>query len=153
MMHGSLKGENSYLWHSFRQNIFIGGHSCRSVIILESNSGYLQLLELLQARGHRGKVRAEDAQRVLKDLVFDLWRSDNCEERSDTLKMLALVDFYLPFLPLERPHIERLFGMKLLERRKGLMDAKQAANLTWDEDVVHFLTDRVRHKVSLNGCM
>ncbi|BDA43300.1 probable chaperone protein ClpB [Coccomyxa sp. Obi] len=115
----------------------------RSVIILESNSGYLQLHELLQAAGHRGKVRAEDAQRVLKDLVFDLWRSDNCEERSDTLKMLALVDFFLPFLPLERPHIERLFGMKLVERRKGLVDAKQAANLTWDDDVVHFLTDRV----------
>lgn len=91
-------------------------------------------------------MRAEDAQRVLKDLVFDLWRSDYCEERSDTLKMLALVDFYLPFLPLEQPHIERLFGMKLVERRKALMDAKQAANLTWDEDVVRFLTDRVRHE-------
>jgi ATP-dependent Clp protease ATP-binding subunit ClpA len=114
------------------------------VIILESNSGYLQLHELLQAAGHRGRVRAEEAQRVLKDLVFDLWRADGCEERSDTLKMLALVDFYLPFLPLERPHIEQLFRMKLKERSHALAESKQAAGLTWDEDVVKFLTDRVR---------
>ncbi len=120
------------------------------MIILESNSGYLQLHELLQAAGHRGKVRAEDAQRVLKDLVFDLWRSDGCEERSDTLKMLALVDFYLPFLPLERPHIERLFRMKLKERGASLAEFKQAAGLTWDEDVVKFLTDRVWFMVSLS---
>ncbi len=101
MTYGNFKGEDSNVW--FLHNLLIGVHSCRSVIILESNSGYLQLHELLQAAGHRGKVRAEDAQRVLKDLVFDLWRSDECEERSDTLKLLALVDFYLPFLPLERP--------------------------------------------------
>lgn len=81
---------------------------------------------------------------MLKDLVFDLWRSDGCEERSDTLKMLALVDFYLPFLPLERQHIEKLFGTKLAERRKALVEGKEATNLTWDEDVVNFLTDRVR---------
>lgn len=30
--------------------------SHRSVIMLESNSGYLQLHELLQAAGHRGRV-------------------------------------------------------------------------------------------------
>ncbi len=29
------------------------------------------------------------------------------EARADVLKMLALVDFYLPFLPLERDHIQR----------------------------------------------
>lgn len=114
------------------------------MIILESNSGYLQLHELLQAAGHRGRVRAEEAQRVLKDLVFDLWRADGCEERSDTLKMLALVDFYLPFLPLERPHIEQLFRMKLKERSHALAESKQAAGLMWDEDIVSFLTDRVR---------
>ena len=35
-------------------------------------------------------------------------RADGCREaRADTLKMLALVDFYLPFLPLERRHIEQ----------------------------------------------
>jgi hypothetical protein len=89
------------------------------------------------------QVSAEDAQRVLKDLMFDLWRADDCEERADTLKMLALVDFYLPFLPLERPHIERLFELKLHERRDDLIKAKEAMNLIWDEDVIQFLTDRV----------
>jgi ATP-dependent Clp protease ATP-binding subunit ClpA len=75
--------------------------------------------------------------------MFELWSGDGCEERSDTLKMLALIDFYLPFLPLERPHVERLFQLKLQERRQALIRAKQAANLTWDEDVVRFLTDKV----------
>ena len=83
------------------------------------------------------QVSAEDAQRVLKDLMFSAWRgreegnaassgadssggegsglrapaggrAEACREaRADTLKMLALVDFYLPFLPLERRHIEK----------------------------------------------
>lgn len=79
------------------------------------------------------QVSPETAQRVLKDLMFSAWQSAGggsqgradedgggdaeekggpgaapCREgRSDTLKMLALVDFYLPFLPLERRHIER----------------------------------------------
>ncbi len=89
------------------------------------------------------QISAEDAQKVLKDLVFSLWTADDCEERTDTLKMLALVDFFLPFLPLERPHIEKLFEMRLRERRRVLTTEKQAANLTWTPEVVQFLTDRV----------
>ena len=90
------------------------------------------------------QISAEEAQKVLKDLVFSLWTADDCEERTDTLKMLALVDFFLPFLPLERPHIEQLFEMRLRERRRMLAAEKQAANLTWTPEVVRFLTDRVR---------
>lgn len=89
------------------------------------------------------QVSAEEAQRLLKDLMFEQWGGDTCEERADTLKMLALIDFYLPFLPLERPHIERLFHMKLRDRQEALIEAKQAANLTWDDEVIKFLTDRV----------
>lgn len=80
------------------------------------------------------QVSPETAQRVLKDLMFSAWQRRSggrggadsagggdveeeeeeegmCREgRADTLKMLALVDFYLPFLPLERRHIERCGG-------------------------------------------
>ena len=175
----------------------------RAIFVLESNSGYLELLQLLEEAGERSKacqtlsqaivpavafrgcpplsaaaccpldnvftsgtcfsraqpragldrvfyclpqVSPETAQRVLKDLMFSAWQSrgggqagaggegDGGEEeeggvcregRADTLKMLALVDFYLPFLPLERRHIERcaaprffLHGLK--GGRKGL---------------------------------
>lgn len=31
---------------------------CRSIVLLESNAGYLQLHELLQSAGSREKVRA-----------------------------------------------------------------------------------------------
>lgn len=89
------------------------------------------------------QISAEEAQKVLKDLVFSMWAAVDCEDRTDTLKMLALVDFFLPFLPLERPHIEQLFNMRLRDRRRTLLAEKQAANLTWTPDVVQFLTDRV----------
>lgn len=90
------------------------------------------------------QISAEEAQKVLKDLVFSMWTSDECEERTDTLKMLALVDFFLPFLPLERPHIEQLFVMRLQDRRRALLAEKLAADLTWTPQVVQFLADRVR---------
>ena len=90
------------------------------------------------------QISAEEAQKVLKDLVFSMWTSDECEERTDTLKMLALVDFFLPFLPLERPHIVQLFDMRLQDRRRALTAEKLAADLTWTPEVVQFLADRVR---------
>lgn len=34
------------------------------------------------------QVDAEEAQRVLKDLIFQRWASDGCEERSETIKMV-----------------------------------------------------------------
>ena len=94
------------------------------------------------------QISAEEAQKVLKDLVFSMWTSDECEERTDTLKMLALVDFFLPFLPLERPHIEQLFEMRLQDRRRALIAEKLTADLTWTPEVVQFLADRVRQQFS-----
>ena len=48
------------------------------------------------------QVQPEAAQKLLKDLVFEIWRRDGCEQHTDTAKLVSLVDFYLPFLPLER---------------------------------------------------
>ena len=89
------------------------------------------------------QISAEEAQKVLKDLVFDMWTADECEERTDTLKMLALIDFFLPFLPLERIHIQKLFDMRLQDRQRALVAEKTIANLTWTPEVVQFLLDRV----------
>ena len=99
------------------------------------------------------QISAEEAQKVLKDLVFSMWADDGCEERTDTLKMLTLVDFFLPFLPLERPHIEALFAMRLRERRRTLIVEGHVANLTWTPDVVTFLTDRVRSCRQIMGSL
>ena len=85
----------------------------------------------------------EAAQRALKDLVFQRWRGEACEARADTLKSVGLVDFFLPFLPLERRHVVALFDARLRERRDALRRALRA-ELAWEPDVAHFLADRVR---------
>lgn len=41
-----------------------------------------------QVRLTRMQVDAEEAQRVLKDLIFQRWTAEGCEERSETIKMV-----------------------------------------------------------------
>lgn len=55
---------------------------------------------------------------------------------------VGLVDFFLPFFPLERRHIRQLFDMRLAERSAAL-EAEGLAGLAWDEGVVDFLTAKV----------
>jgi len=85
----------------------------------------------------------EAAQRALKDLVFDRWLGEDCEPRADTLKSVGLVDFFLPFLPLERRHLVSLFRSRLAARGAALRRA-EGAELAWAPDVPDFLADRVR---------
>ncbi|KAI3426218.1 hypothetical protein D9Q98_008594 [Chlorella vulgaris] len=114
----------------------------RAIVILESNLGYTELVDLLLRAGDRSKIEPEEAQRVLKDLVFARWLAEGCEERSDTLKMVGQVSFFLPFLPLERSHIRQLFEMRLAERSAELQDLK-LGSLQWDPAVIDFLTSKV----------
>lgn len=93
----------------------------------------------------------EAAQRALKDLVFQRWLDEACEQRADTLKSIGLVDFFLPFLPLERRHLVALFEARLRERRAALRRA-QRTDLAWEPDVVHFLADRVGPLPSGDPC-
>ncbi len=168
----------------------------RSIVVLESNTGYTELHRMLVETGDRSKVcvlhswlpgRAkclwtgiqcfsaalsrvsriydlrhlgamynpgcvshccvqitpEEAQRALKDLIFSMWADDGCEAQADTLKFVSLVDFFLPFLPLERRHIEALFLMRLEETAAQLRQS-QSIELTWDPDIITFLTDKAR---------
>lgn len=95
------------------------------------------------------QISAEDAQRALKDLIFSTWAAEGCESRTDTLKMVSLVDFFLPFLPLERRHVQQLFSKRLLDIAQQLM-ATESTALSWDADVVEFLADKVGQCLECN---
>lgn len=60
----------------------------RAVVVLESNLGYLQLHALLKSVGREG-VTPEQAQLALKDLIFERWERQACEDRTDTIKMAS----------------------------------------------------------------
>lgn len=111
----------------------------RSIVVLESNTGYTALHGMLEAAGGREAIPPERAQRELKDIVFERWRLQGCEEYTDTMKMVGLVDFFLPFFPLERPNVKELFERRLVEKiateAPGLVD--------WDPSAVEFLVDKV----------
>lgn len=78
-------------FRQFLENGAVGNVTLnKAIILLESNLGYLQLLGLLKASRSRAEVTAEQAQRVLKDLIFERWERQACEDRTDTLKMVGL---------------------------------------------------------------
>ena len=79
---------------------------------------------------------------MLKDLMFSTWSNDDCESAADIVKLLSLVDFYLPFFPLERNHITTLFNLRLELRQKELLTAGYGM-LTWNRSVVDFLVSKV----------
>ena len=60
------------------------------MVVLESNLGYTQLHALLERAGDRARIAPEQAQRALKDMVFERWVAEGCEERTDTLKMVRV---------------------------------------------------------------
>lgn len=74
--------------------------------------------------------------------MFHLWAADACESTTDIVKLLSLIDFYLPFMPLEREHIRQLFKAKLGQRAQEMQAASQG-QLVWDDDVVDFLVSKV----------
>lgn len=66
---------------------------------------------------------------------------------------VGLVDFFLPFFPLERPHIQQLFGMHLAERSAAL-EGQGVPGLDWGQDVIQFLTDKVSMlRLQIKVCM
>ena len=93
-------------------------------------------------KGWCTQVSAEAAQRMLKDLMFQLWAAEACESTTDIVKLLSLIDFYLPFMPLEKEHITELFKAKLQHRGQEILAAGHG-HLTWDDDVVDFLVSKV----------
>lgn len=131
----------------------IGNYSlAKSIIVLESNTGYTSLYSMLQQAESREKISPEKAQKQLKDLVFERWQKQGCEDRTDTMKMVGLVDFFLPFFPLERTHVHELFELRLREKvdavetqlkRSSSNKENSEKKIIWDDKVLEFLTSKV----------
>jgi hypothetical protein len=78
----------------------------------------------------------------VRELVFSHWQGSGCESYEDTLKFTSLIEFYLPYFPLEAPHLAELVRRGLAARGAELEKAKGLA-LVWGEDVIKFLVDKV----------
>ena len=76
------------------------------MVLLESNLGFQHMHKLLERAGSRASVPPEGAHSALKELVARRWAADGCEEAEDRAKLLSLIDMFVPFLALERPHIQ-----------------------------------------------
>lgn len=111
----------------------------KSIILLESNLGTFALQNLLQEnKNQKGRITAEQGHKKLKDLIYEHWAS-SCEPLIDTLNVLNLVDFFLPYFPLGKKEIRDVIvlGMNARAREQGL------SRLSWDADVVDFLLDKI----------
>ena len=60
-----------------------------------------------------------------------------------TAYQVGLIDFFLPFLPLERRHVRQLLDMRLRERAEEALVQEGLGGLTWDKSVLDFLASRV----------
>ena len=115
----------------------------KSIVVLESNTGYLDLLDLREKYSSRNDISAEEAQKILKDKVFSKWAAQGCEERVDTIKTVSLIDLFLPFFPLERPQVEDIIDLNLHRRLEHRINKGELAGLHWDRAVVQFLSSRI----------
>lgn len=115
----------------------------RSIIILESNAGHADLHALVTTSpSGRDGVTLEAATRAVKDALYAAWAAPACEPRADTLRALAAVDHVLPFLPLERGHLETLIERALTARTARAASTSPPVHAAWGRDVVTFLADR-----------
>ena len=135
-------------------------HWGRSIVLLESNAGYLQL-----AAGASGKaspaatMTPEAAQKMLKDQVFSLWRAQAARDcpsasasstgdgdRVDTLKAIGMIDMFVPFFPLGVADIQALFAMLLAQRARFEVRRQAVRSMRWDADVASFLATKVEYE-------
>lgn len=115
----------------------------RSVVVLESNAAAAELHALVEAAPSRDDVALEDGVRAVKDALYAAWAGPGCEPRAETLRSLAAVDHFLPFLPLERGHLELLIERALTARARRAAASRAAPlSVRWSPAVVAFLADR-----------
>ena len=137
----------------------------RAIVLLESNTGYAHLASALAAASAdavaaaaggdeaaaaalasdgdgRALLPPETAARLLKDAVYASWAADGCEAPGDTVRAVAAVDWFLPFLPLHLSHVRALLARRLADRA-ARAEAEAGLRLVWDDGVLDFLADRV----------
>jgi hypothetical protein len=83
----------------------------------------------------------EDAEQLMRDVVFEEWRKSDCESYADTLKLMSLIDLFLPYLPLSRQHMADLVQLALKQRQAELRHSH--IQLQWEPGVVHLVADKV----------
>lgn len=84
----------------------------------------------------------DEAEQLLRDVVFEEWRKSDCESYTDTLKLMSLIDVFLPYLPLERdPHMAQLVALGLQQRRHSL--SHKHILLDWQPEVVGAVAAKV----------
>ena len=132
----------------------------RSVFVLEANVGFVKIKKTLDEREKTTREPPEDtshfsdasltademtrAQRTLRDVVFERWASEGCEDRWDTAKAVGAVDHFAPFSPMTRRAVERVIRSQLEERARAKKEAGEVREMTWEEPaVVKFLASRV----------
>jgi hypothetical protein len=132
----------------------------RSVFVLEANVGFVKIKKTLDEREKTTRESPEDtshfsdasltademtrAQRTLRDVVFERWASEGCEDRWDTAKAVGAVDHFAPFSPMTRRAVERVIRSQLEERARAKKEAGEVREMTWEEPaVVKFLASRV----------
>jgi len=125
------------------------GAFVRSILVLESNLGYGDLVGFLADAGagvQRSGLNLVDAQRRLRDRVYAGWEAQACEDAQETHRSVSLVDFYVPFLPLEREHVRAVFAGQLEARSlRGRRDGTWSA-LAWDDDVLDWMAANVEYE-------
>jgi len=137
----------------------------RAIVVLESNTGFAHLASALaavteaveaEAAGGdasaaaalaadgdgRARLAPEAATRLLKDAVYEGWAGAGCEAPADTVRALAAVDFFLPFLPLHAAHVRSLLARRLASRASRA-EAEAGLRLVWEDAVIDFLAARV----------
>lgn len=125
------------------------GRFARSILVLESNLGYSDLVGFMADAGAgatRGELSLVDAQRRLRDRVYAGWEAQACEDAGETHRSVSLVDFFVPFLPLERQHVRAVFAGQLgLRSMRGRMEGTWSA-LAWDDKVLDYLAANVEYE-------
>jgi len=123
----------------------------RSIFLLESNTGYGKIAEALGGVGGRQEdVDAEKLQYTLKNMMFNLWQRDACEERVDTVKALSLIDMFVPYFPLNKEAITRVIDKSIQKRvewvnreRQSGTKAAKAVSVRVSADVLDFLCGKI----------
>lgn len=87
----------------------------------------------------------EHAEQLLRGVVFAQWLASQCESYEDTLKLMSLIDIFLPYLPLERQHMPALVRLALRERASLLAHSHhRRVRLQWEPGVAEHIAGKVR---------
>jgi hypothetical protein len=87
-------------------------------------------------------VTAEAADKALRDMVIEYWQKQGCESADDTLKMASLVEWFIPYFPLQRSPVRQVFQHRLLQLGAKLAVEKHIT-LSWESALLDFLVGKV----------